>query len=96
MYSIFIHFVYYGKVRIRLEQKSVLYIYNILVLLVSGKLANERKQICAVYVDIVWGHNHSTTDLQTLRSKDINKSTAAQVENYFEISLWAGKLSVMI
>ena len=43
MHNIFIQFVYYGKVLIRLNQKSVLCIKNILLLLVSEKLANEGK-----------------------------------------------------
>ena len=40
MCGIFIQFVYYGKVRVRLNQKSIS-IYNILLLLVIGKLRNE-------------------------------------------------------
>ena len=33
----------------------------------------------------VWEHNHSTTALQTLNFKDINKSTAAQVKSHLEM-----------
>ena len=44
-------------------------------------------------VDIERENNHSTTVLQTVSFKDINKSTAAKVKSYFEIGLLGSELS---
>ena len=56
-----------------------------MVLIILGKLVNERKQVYAAHLDIVLEYNHSMKPMQTLSFKDINKSTVAQVKSYFEM-----------
>ena len=56
-----------------------------MVLIILGKLVNERKQVYAAHLDIVLEYNRSMKTVQTLSFKDINKSTVAQVKSYFEM-----------